>query len=415
MIRRAAAAVLAAAVLGAAPAAAVRPAAGGAPLLAAAESAPATVVGAVRAPRRLDAHGYAAELVVEQSVAGSLAPGARVPIAWEELSSRRPPRFQDGDRIAAALIPLPGDSIWIQRFTNPGERTAVRAVAAAGNAFVRDPDAASVKLLAAYLALTPPARADRPGVSALIELIAGAAEPLDAAALARLEAVSDLAAKLDAATGKRLVGIVSDRKRPVALRAAVVALAGRRKLTNLAPALEKLATPGAPLEADLVAALAEIQGGMAPERAAALLGRDVPALRAVAARYAPPALVVERLPALVRSDPAPEVRAAAADALAARGGEVGLAAARAALADNDQLVRRRAALALGHRGAAGVAALRSVVDSRPLREAQAAILGLSVAGAEGKQALRAIAAGHRDEQIRQLAEISLGQLPGHHH
>ena len=67
------------------------PAAGGAPLLAASESALATVLGVVQAPTQVDRHGWQAQLRVERVIGGALAE-TRPRIAWEELAPGRPLR-----------------------------------------------------------------------------------------------------------------------------------------------------------------------------------------------------------------------------------------------------------------------------------------------------------------------------------
>ncbi len=131
---------------------------------------------------RVDLHGRAAELALERSLRGDLAPGERVRIAWEELGGDAPGRFRTGDRILVALEPLPDLSLWRQRFPEGG----TLAVAGRGAAFLRDPDPASVDLLAAYLALPAGARGGEAGSRALAALVAGAEPGLAAGALAGL-------------------------------------------------------------------------------------------------------------------------------------------------------------------------------------------------------------------------------------
>ena len=81
--------------LAAATASAGTPATGGVRLLEAMESAGRVVVGRVDGVERLDTHGYAATLTIETVVgasSGRVDTTLPLRIAWEELSSARPPR-----------------------------------------------------------------------------------------------------------------------------------------------------------------------------------------------------------------------------------------------------------------------------------------------------------------------------------
>ena len=70
------------------------------------------------------------------------------------------------DTWVVALEPLPTGSLWRTRFPN-GDALAV---AARGNAFLWEPDTATLDALAAYLALESSARSESRGVSALLAL-----------------------------------------------------------------------------------------------------------------------------------------------------------------------------------------------------------------------------------------------------
>ncbi len=273
------------------------PAAGGAALLRAAETATATLAGAIRDPQRLDAHGWAAEIEIERVLAGEIAARPQR-IAWEERATSRPARFAQGDRVLLALEPLPPGSLWTHRFPKRG----ALAVAADGFAFLRSPDPRTLALLESYLALPTASRREPAGMAALARLAAGADPALAVSALERLAGVPGLSGRLDEEARDALIAALSDEQRPLGLREKVLDLAAGARLDALRPAVASLARPGAPLEAASLAALAAIDGGIPDARARELLARPEAEVRAVATRHgASP----ERLAALLRSDPSP--------------------------------------------------------------------------------------------------------------
>ena len=381
------------------------PAPGGEPLLAAAETATATALGTLEQPGQVDLHGWAASLQVERVLTGDLAPGSKVRIAWEELSRGRPARFRDGDRILVALDPLPGASLWSQRFPN---RDAL-AVAAGGDAFLRTPDAASVETLAAYLALAPEQRLAGPGVEALTDLLSRAQPPLARAALARLAELPGLDSKISYAARQQLAHAVADPGRPTELRQGVLRLIGGRKLRSLRPAAELQAQEGSPLRSEALGALAALDGGMPADRVARLLESEDPAVRGVAVRNAPGTPSERRLARLLREDPDPQVRAAAVEALLAAQGEAAVGPASAALFDSDAGVREAAVRGLASLGAAAVPTLENLVERRVGEEVGAPLAALALAGPAGRAALERIAALHPDEQVRALARAMTGR------
>ena len=158
------------------------------------------MVGTVGPAVRLDARGLAAALVVERVLAGAIRPGSHQRIAWEEISPQRASRFPECARLVVALEPLPSGSLWRTRFPD-GEAWVV---AARGNAFLREPDTATLDALAAYLALESPARSDSAGASALLALAADGHPSLAAAALSKLDAIPELDARI--AEGRRRLG-----------------------------------------------------------------------------------------------------------------------------------------------------------------------------------------------------------------
>jgi HEAT repeat protein len=379
------------------------------------ETAVATVVGSVHEPKRIDLHGYSARLSVERVLAGEARAGSEAHIAWEELSTARPPRFEDGTNLLIALERLPATTIWRTRFPDASVSGSYFSVAAQGEAFLRNPDSQSVALLAGFLSINPSERSGEPGVTALAALVSRSTPVLAASALDRLDETPDLERRLNKDGAAQLLVAATKTDRPLEIRTRVLDLIGRRKLVVLRPALNELARPGSPLEAEALQAIAAIDGNLAEKQVQKLLQREEPRVRAVAARHVRGALAERTLPELARSDPAPQVRAAAARALAESGTLWGLEAALSAFSDTDSTVRLEAARAVGELGSAAVPALREAARSQPKIGAQSAVLALSLAGTEGRQALVEIAADHPDESIRKLAQLALGRLSGHEH
>lgn len=405
MIRRAA--VLGAGLL-LAGAAVAQPSAPGAPLLAALETAPVAALGRVGEVQAIDASGYTALLTVLRPLRGTSSE-ARLTVLWEELARGRPTRLANGQTVLVALVDPPAGSLWRQRGR---DRPDARVIAANGDALLHAPPARDVDLLAAY-ALLPADAAPARRAAALLDLAASASPPLAEAAVERLTAVPTLSAALPDPGLLALLATATDTQRPRALRAAIVALAGAARRPATRPALERLATPGSDLEADALRALAAVDGGLPAARAEALLERPEPALRAVGARFASGNAGERRLPALVRSDPDPGVRAAAATALAATRTAWGVDGCLPALADPDSSVRAAAASALGAIGAPVVETLANVARTRPA-EARGALTALALAGPTGEAALRRLSVELPDPHLRDFARLALGQGPHAH-
>ena len=115
-------AAFAATLAAAAPVTAVARAAGGRAFLPAAEETPLVVQVVVREWQRLDEQGYTASVEVRTSLRGEAKAGARLTIAWEELSQARVSRFAVDERMVLALEPLYATSIWLRRIPDPHER-----------------------------------------------------------------------------------------------------------------------------------------------------------------------------------------------------------------------------------------------------------------------------------------------------
>ncbi|HVP28283.1 MAG TPA: HEAT repeat domain-containing protein [Myxococcota bacterium] len=389
------------------------PAAGGPPLLEAAERATLTAVGIVHEPERVDLQGRAAWLEVESVVAGEGTPGRRVRFAWEELAQGRPDRFAEGERVLVALAPLPSGSLWHQRFPIVAGVPPVRVVAAGGDAFLRRPDPVTVDLLTRYLALPAEERGGPPGALALARLVAGGEPVVAAASLRRLAELPGSAAKLGDAGARTLGGALEDAARPRGLRAAIVAFAGDQRVVALRSRLVALATPGGELEPEAIAALATLDGGLPADRAEALLASADPRVRAVAAGLVSGPKAEQRLAGLLRNDPSAEVRAAAATALLEPGGPGAVGDAAPGLFDRDSTVKAATAKAMGSLGERAVPTLQQLTMERSAEEAKGPIAALSLAGMPGARALVEIASTHPDPAVRTLARFALGSVPSH--
>jgi HEAT repeat protein len=389
-------------------AAVAQPSAPGAPILAALESAPVAALARVDGVETVDGSGYVATLTVLQPLRGTGA-GATLTVLWEELARGRPPRLANRQTVLVALAAPPPGSLWKQRLQqHPG---AV-AIAANGDALLHAPAPRDVELLVRYAAL-PTDAAGELRAAVLLELAGSASPPLAGTALERLTTVPALTAAIPDKGLVALLDWTADGERPLAQRVAIVNLAGAARRPATRPALEQLARPGGGLEAEALVALAAIDGGLPPARAEALLDRPQPAVRAVGARFASGEAVERRLPALVRSDPDPRVRAAAATALAATHTAWGVDGCVPALADSDPAVRSAAAEALGALGAAVVPQLDDVARTRPA-EARGALTALALAGPTGEQALRRLSVELPDPKLRDFARLALGQGPHAH-
>lgn len=394
-------------------AAAAEPAAGGPPLVDACESAALVALGTVERPQTLDVQGRVATFIVERVLAGSTPAEGTLRIAWEELAQSRPDRFADGDRILAALTPVPSGSLWRQRFPVSADAPPVLAIAAGGGAFLRRPDEATIDRLARWAQLMPEERGGTVGAEALARIVAGAHPVVALAATERLARMPQPGVNLGANGMPVLAAAIGDPARPDAVRSAILQLAGAQRLTALRPAILSLATPGNALEAEAIEALALLDGGIASEGADALLRRPDPRVRIAAARHLDGPGAGPRLASLVRSDPAPGVRAAATTALLDRGAAGAEDDATPALFDVDSSVRAAAAQGFGRLGDRAVPRLRQLALARQGDDARGPIAALSLAGASGAEALREIATTHPDEPTRRLAAFALGHVPSH--
>src|SRR5262245_7752204 len=392
----------------AASAALAQPSVPGRALLPAAETARATVVVRVDEVTKLDRSGYAADVQVERAVSGTAQPGTALRIGWEELAMKPAPRLRVGQHALIALDDLPQGSLWRQRFP---AGTAALAIAAHGDAVIVEPASNDVHLIAAYLQRGSAAPASA-RASALVRVVVAASPLLAGAAIARLGGLPNLGGALDPSSTTQLLDAAGEAGKPLPLRREIIALVGQARLAVAAPHLERLAQRDAPLEAEALTALGQIRG-LPAAQVEELLDRQQAALRAVGARFATGSLAERRLPQLLRQDPDPAVRAAAATALAATHTLWGLDDAIPALADPDPQVRSAAAQALGALGAPAIPTLETVARSQP-DAARGAITALALAGPQGVAVVRQLAEDHPDTRLRDFARLALGHGPKAH-
>ena len=367
------------------------------------------MVGTVTRTARLDEHGYRATLALERVLAGEVGDEPSIPIGWEEFNVERGSRFDDGERVLLALEPVPGQTLWVRRF--PHRKGWV--IGARFGAYLRNPDPATTNLLTAYLRLDPPSRRSQPGVTGLALLVAGGHPVLAEAAVARLRTIPGLAGKLAGGGRQVLAQALSDPGRPPEVREALLSLAGVRRLEALRPVIAPLATPGDPLEAPALTALALLDDGIAAEEVAELLERDDGAIRLVAVVYGADAIPDARLATLLRNDRATDVRAAAVATLLRRRRLEALEDAIPALFDSEGSVRGEAVLQIAALGPAVVPALTALVPGRTAEELTGVFAALRWAGDDGVTVLRDIFDNHPDERVRNLALVTMGRAPKH--
>ena len=394
------------------PAAGAPPAAGSPGVIAALERAPWALVAVFEAPRPLDGEAYVALARVERTLMGQTR--ERVEVVWEERARQRPVRFAAGDRVLLALEPLPGHSVWRQRIPDAEQRARSLYVALEGEAFARAPSAGAVLELEHYLRLPPDLRERATGVGYLAALAEGAEPPIAASALERLAAVPDLDAQLDPGAAASLVRALLRDDDDGALRERTLALVGSGPLRALRPLLIVLAAREPLAPAAVFDALGRVDGALPSEQALRLLAvSDADDHRRAGARYASGA-AVQRLPAVLKSDAAPKVRAAAVTRWLEVEGVGGADRASPALRDSDAEVRNVALMALAQLGPDAVPVLRAAIETAPPEVARSAVAALTVAGGPASTSvLRQLADTHPDEGVRMLAGAALGRPMGH--
>ena len=356
----------------------------------------------------IDVHGYGATLAVERDLASdATAPGETLRIGWEELAPERRPRFRAGERVLVALEPLPGYSLWRQRFPKGG----ALAVAERGTAFLRDPDDATIASLARLLRVDPTEREQAPGVEALTGIVATAMDPLAEGAVQRLAGIPGLGSRLRQPAAALLGAAIENPARPQPLRRDLLRLAAAHRLDGMRESILRVAEAGPPLAGEAWAAIVAIDGALPVATLRRLLGSSDPGVRAVAVRSAVDTSEGARALALASSDPAPEVRIAVVESFVPRGGSDVLEVGYAALFDREPRVREAAAEVVGKRGAAVVPHLRELALARNGRDANGPLGALAFAGAEGQGVLLELSQTHPDAGTRGQARLLLGLDP----
>lgn len=387
---------------------------GGTAVLASAVRAEAVVAGVVSGITALDAHGWKADLRVDQVLHGDLALGQTVTLAWEELALSRRVRFVEGERVLVVLDPLPTQSLWRKRFPKRDARSPVVTIAAEGEAFLAPPDGPTIDGLEHYLALTPAARAGGPGAARLAAIVATADPAVSREALAMLDEDGALAAELDADGGAALLAAARRRDRAPEFRARALGLAARRRLAGARETARALIETGDPIRAAAYRVLADLEGGLPAGDVERLLHDPDPQLRVVALELGHAGLGRETCRVVMRDDPSPAVRLAAGRVLLGRAdGPIGDVVP--LLDDADAGVRSGIAESFGALGAAAVGPLSAVVDDGSERAALAAVLGLSRTGKAGATILASVAESHRHPAVQAFARLALGEAPGHGH
>jgi HEAT repeat protein len=380
------------------------------------ERAPLTVVAEVGATTRIDLHGRSAVLTVETPLTGDVREGASLRIAWEELAVSRDDRFRDGERVLVALEPLPGSSIWIQRFPDADVRARVLGVAAGGDAFLRDPPLGTVDRLEHYLAMNHQARAGDPGSAVLVDLAEQAPLPLAIAAVRRLEGRPGLDAMLGRRSVERLVRVLLRPDATPPLEDAVIDVVSGAPLPSARPVLTALVEGEARPPASVYAALAALDGGFSADRTTQLLDGAPARHREVAVRNATGKGAISLLERTSRSDPDASVRAAALERLAVLEGEDAVEPLARGLGDPDAPVRRAAMNRLAALGDPALPTLERVIDGNDPLAARTALASLSLMRSSAAQAaLTEIADAHPDEGLRALAGVALGRPLGEAH
>ena len=395
---------------------------GGVAILASAARAQAVVAGVVSDVASIDVHGWRGALRVDSVLLGHLRLGDTVTIGWEELSSERQVRFEEGQRVLLVLDPLPTQSLWRKRFPTRDAAHEVLVVASNGEAFLPRPDGPTLAILEHYLAMTPDARDGAPGALRLAELVRDAHPAVAREALAILEAAPARMDVLGADGAASLLAAARSSERETPLRSTALRLAGQHRLPGTRETALTLAEPGSPIRADAYRVLAGLPDGLPAERVASLLDDADPEVRAVGVELVRDETARDRVVALSRDDPSPVVRLAAARALLAgyaRGGDAAgshaIADVIGMLDDPDAGVRTGVAESIGALGEPAVAPLDAAVDGDSERAALAAILGLARTGPKGAALLALIAESHENKSVRAFARLALGEAPGHAH
>ncbi|MCX8072551.1 MAG: HEAT repeat domain-containing protein [Candidatus Binatia bacterium] len=354
---------------------------------------------------RIDRVGYRAVVTVEESLSGPLARGERVEIAWEELASRRPPRFSRNDQVLLALAPLSSTSLWLHRFPPQVRSKKIFSVAANGDAFVRSPGPASLDSLKNYVTLEPSVRAGIAGTRALAQIAALGEARLSVAALEILASSADDMQLQDPDVIDALTRAL--RHTEPTVRQSALSLVRKRSLRILRePVLHLARSHNDELAAQAWDALLSWRDPAIVEPAAAWAGDPREDWRILAARAAGSFALADLIEKLA-VDPAPSVRRALAQSLAPIPDH--LTRLLRLMDDRDESVRRAAATSAARVGPGAIPHLEDALSSGNSRYAAAALLALAEMGNTARPILERVAAEHPDESLRHFAALALGR------
>jgi hypothetical protein len=245
-------------------------------------------------------------------------------------------------------------------------------------------------------------------------MVATAQPRLALACVDRLRAPGRLDDHLDPVSARALVAALL-RPESEGIPNAVVDLIAERRPKGMRAAL------GAALEARsdesppaiLLAALGALDGNLDDAMALQMLESSSEAHRLAAARYASGAKALVHLRDLARTDPVPDVRAAAITRLVALEQAAAMTDAIRGLEDEMPMVRGAAARALASLDPVSIPELEYAVETGSALLARSAIGALSMMGTEAHIVLVGYAESHTDDAIRMLARIAVGAPIGH--
>jgi hypothetical protein len=245
-------------------------------------------------------------------------------------------------------------------------------------------------------------------------MVADAADELALASLLRLQSIVEPGDSLDSESQQLLEAALLDDARPSRLRKEIIAWVRDREVGGMRAALEQLAARDDALQAEAIAALGRLAGGLGEQRIDELLGSGKAELRAIGAQFARSSSRRKQLAELIENDPADEVRAAAAQSIVVVAGIDAFADVAPALGDRAGRVQLAAVDALSSLGAVAVEPLEELARDGTPQQATGAVLALDRLEGAGKQALMRLAVDHPKEQVRHLALLALGRAPGDH-
>ena len=392
-------------------------AAGGVSILNCSNTGGIVMRGVVSDVRKVDVHGYAAIFKVTQALTGSAKLGETVPIAWEELSSKRAVRFEDGDQILACFTELPSYTIWQRRFPDRELRNRTVLVGARGEAFLRSPTPAVLHGLEHYLAVDRRLRRRGEASTYLVTVaVDPGAQGLGAEARKMLAKTEELAQKLPESAVLTLARAASDEAVPVEIRRAAIDLITNNRLMAARKAIEELAgTPGDVRRSALLAS-ASLAGGFSESKISELLESSDPAARQAALdivaedRDTATALGREALTSFVQ-DESPAVRKSAGGLLVNIFPDDALNDLTKLFGDADKQVRVVAAEQAATLGDKAIEPLFEFASQSDGDAALTAVAALSLIGESAGQKLQELHHEHEEESVRALAGLALGKGP----